>query len=676
MPIKIRKSVITISRCQVPYDLQSRAYIRLKAAIDTPFPYTTVHKETSFCNLHDILPYLDDYMTSPILSSFISMLVRVVPFGDREDLARELEAGRTKEIRAAMEEYHPVYINWQSILSESAQIRHRTPFSEHYFIQPEVQDRLYSMFKKCRHDVDGLRLYPDYSHKSIGSQSERNFMSAISGLAVGCSHKASTADLERLWSLEGVKISGPTELRCAFKYNDIRPRFYYARGPDQYYASRFIQPFFNFVLQYFPFVHRFLRFSLHELVLDHHDTLFIYDYDAFTSRLDEIKNFTCALAHFFQGTYVETVDTYHGITRVDLHDLLTEFNDACNMYPAVVIQESLKEAFEDPESFIHTCGMLGVPGNISSCTLLHGLHLCIVVMSVFCRCVGDDAIGSGEIVDKSGLHTSLSSIGLVAEEKMEFWEHRDADEYRGRWDDTWHYIKRPLDRFENRIIHSPRIVIWPPIPAILTKYSDSDHTTYPSTKEECQRKVASTLCSFVRQFEFFSDPSPLELSIANQYIREMLRASGLWRFRKDGSTYAEDLRRDLIFPICVEESLSLVDWVDRIWYSRVRLPVPRSRYSVDREDIRFGVGLKGMKFNRMLKTMVDIGHASAEQEFETVLVKDHVDRVMAFMSRDRLDASFTVCIFESCPLWMFDTYLSECQLLVLPDEDHDPGEGW
>jgi hypothetical protein len=680
MPIKIRKALITLCRCRVPYDPSSRAYIRLRETIDTDY-LATLHKhnkQPEYTSLADsILPFLNDYIVSPVLSGFISSVIRTIPFEDREDFETNMVDARDKEMKAAMERNPSAPINWSSILSHSTSVRHTTPLSDAYIIQPHLHDSIYSLFMKCRSNIVGLRLYPNCSFKTIGATATQHYNAVVNNLPLPLRIHASTLDLEILYHQEGIRIHGPTEFRRAMKYNDIRPRFFYARGPDQYYASRYVQPLFNFMIDHFPFVHRFLRFSVHDILLDPTQTLFIYDYDAFTSRLEEIRNFTAELASFFQGVEVEIVDTYHGLLSVDIFDILTEFNEACNTYPTVELQQQLQGLLEG-ESFTHTCGMLGIPGNITSATLLHGLHLAIVVMSIFCKCVGDDAMGSGKLSSKNDLFESLSSIGRIAFEKMEFWEHKDAEDYANPWEDTWHYTKRPLDRFENRIIHSPTLIQWPPLPTIFPELADSDHTM--SIRTGCPHlRVAKVLMSFAMQFRDFPPSSPLEVQTANSFILQVARRARLidtGGFDDEQSHACRFCHTSHFFPISIEEAMDTQEWIDRIYYRRVRLPVARTTHPWSEEKFFREVVHEGMWSSPMLTLMTKLGHAESEREYEEVMIGDHVDRFLAYVLKQPFESSYTVVVHNSCPDWMLRDYLSERLLPVNVDSDSEYGDDY
>jgi hypothetical protein len=66
--------------------------------------------------------------------------------------------------------------------------------------------------------------------------------------------------------------------------------------------------FFNTIVDLFPATNRYTRFSIASLPdIDPDETLFVYDYAAFTSSLWELRNFMNALVVFFQGIMIIVV---------------------------------------------------------------------------------------------------------------------------------------------------------------------------------------------------------------------------------------------------------------------------------------------------------------------------------------------------------------------------------
>jgi hypothetical protein len=182
------------------------------------------------------------------------------------------------------------------------------------------------------------------------------------------------------------------------------------------------------------------------------ESVIIYDYESFTSTLDEIRSFIRELGDFFSGTTVWLVGSKHGPKEQDLGELLHAFNQDCNFDAEFDVSKVLPSDEHDPIRW-HTCGMLGVPGDIASKTLLHGIHTLFICSSLDkSRCIGDDARISlllQSLLCRVLLEDRLRNIGRISLEKTEEFEYDDTDDYELR---AWHYAKRPILRTRNRVI--------------------------------------------------------------------------------------------------------------------------------------------------------------------------------------------------------------------------------
>jgi len=71
----------------------------------------------------------------------------------------------------------------------------------------------------------------------------------------------SLTEVERLRYFERQDVDGPIEVRKAWRYNDLKPRVYYARGGVTHTVSRYVQPIMNVFIDSLPEVHRHNRFQ-------------------------------------------------------------------------------------------------------------------------------------------------------------------------------------------------------------------------------------------------------------------------------------------------------------------------------------------------------------------------------------------------------------------------------
>jgi len=251
----------------------------------------------------------------------------------------------------------------------------------------------------------------------------------------------------------------------------------------------------------FPVSHKRMRFSLPNPIFQGGEqvTAAIYDYSSFTSSLTEIYRFTQALSSFFSDTMVEVLDTHFGWHTTSLGNILNDYNQECNINNLVDIGPIM-----DLPTWLHLyhqAGLLGVPGNITGCTLLHALHLSSVVGSLYlCRCVGDDAfvlLGLSETSQVQWLDfvNRISKLGDIAVEKMETWDLHFPDEPILQLSDTWHYVKRPMGPFGHSII-TGEMVITPSLELLIGLKDDYHHPSI-SLKHDFDR-VRSLLSQFHR----------------------------------------------------------------------------------------------------------------------------------------------------------------------------------
>jgi len=486
--------------------------------LHSPFPHfeSPYVKQTS---LHAILIHASDFLPSPFYSGLISMAVRNLHWEDQTQIIMELEATISKELQAAKDIYRPVTLDFSSILSHDPKHRKTHSLLPNYNPSPQTNNYCYHQFMSSRSTLTRLRIFPQCSTKTLGSRTKTDIH--LMNLALDSDYAPTTAGLERLEHDRNIRLEGDTEVRSAFKYNDLRPRVYYARGPDAHYGSRYIQPIFNTLVDAFPVTHRFERFLSTSIDISPTAELFIYDYSAFTSTLNILRDFVSELAEHFGDFTINVYDHSRGFQPVSLREELHRHNSICNVDPSFYVGNVFHEKLWSGSSSVdnHNTGMLGVPGNITASTLLHGLHLIAVLMSIDVKCVGDDAIGTFEFQDREALVGLLSNIGICSLPKMEFWD-RDSEE--SDLDRTWHYVKRPITRVLDRMITSTVQFNWPPLGAIDPRFGDDLHTSrYPDTIPERQMRCLKYIKAFLLQFQHIST-SDEEKEFADHFVRVLL----------------------------------------------------------------------------------------------------------------------------------------------------------
>jgi len=652
-----RKALLTCCRCQVLPRYGTLLHRNIAHVLST---YAYSPQQRKSVRIRDLILPLND-ITSPVVAGFYSMIVKNVPYKALDSVIMELEEGIRKELAAAVEVYHPTTFNWVSLLQ--GKVSEEVPFHEDYPVLPDLAREVHTGIRRAHRILSLQTLYPDYSRKSVGRDAAVNMTSMLRKLHLeGEEDIISTYGLERIYHESGVEIAGFTEVRWAWKYNDLKPRVYYARGPDQYYSSRYIQEIFNVFIDEFPVTNRFERFHTSSVRGEAQDTCFLYDYSAFTSTLQEVIQFIRALAYVSRGVKVQILDTRYGLETHDLEELLLVYVEKCNEY---IPFDPSKLGEYDEESYpLHTCGMLGIPGNISSCTLCHGIHLMQIVKGMRkCKAVGDDAFGWLELLlgDKRSTLDALQNIGRISEAKTEWFGPRQENEGEDS-ERTWNYVKRPCTRVENRLVTRAQ-ASWPPIEVMLSSSGDF-HTVYPPREpREKIKKCANMLRSFVMQFRFM-DPEEDEIEAIDRYVRSTIKEMK----RRNPQAYAWE---GIIYPIGFRGRDVTGDFIDDYWNSRVALPVEydtRRETEVDVHRECFG------RANKTWKILRDMGYVETTMEVDHIVVRDDPDRFERFLAKECIPL-YRFVFLKIPPVFLLDLLRRNSTFLHLismdPSEPYD-----
>jgi len=264
-------------------------------------------------------------------------------------------------------------------------------------MNPRLRRLLESGFQGIKNTVSRAThfILPAYnSKKNVGRQTQRNYHYTLSGEHVEPEFwSITTLDLLTLYFKTGYKITGPLEVRQAWFFNDLKPRTYYCLGGTSFWDGLYIQDLANFFCKILPSTNPFSRFTVSRVGTIGYDQLLItYDYTSFTTSLAELKFFIFWLSTHFRGTPMEILDVRLGLVRLDVGQLLYDYNEAVNNYQAFSLERFFQEC-EDVIFFQGRSGSLGVKGNIVFSTFLHGMALGDITGTPDSDCcVGDDAL--------------------------------------------------------------------------------------------------------------------------------------------------------------------------------------------------------------------------------------------------------------------------------------------
>jgi len=238
-----------------------------------------------------------------------------------------------------------------------------------------------------------------------------------------------TLDLQLLEYHDGIQIEGPCEVRRHFKFNDIKPRIYFAQGGTAFFKSRYMKYVAVEAMETLSatrersrddpiyFLNMYSSWD-EELVLN-------WDLSSFTSTLGELRHFlhyfTRSLERRFGRAWITIFDWKEGSKRASLVDLLDEYNRSMNFNPEFSLLRMMG-CIENhcPGTVLSSRngGLLGVPGNIGFSTFLHGLVAERAVGDGNAVCVGDDAIAIGTRTSVEILKQDIQRIGVIQVEKF------------------------------------------------------------------------------------------------------------------------------------------------------------------------------------------------------------------------------------------------------------------
>lgn len=461
-----------------------------------------------------------------VASSIVSNLCRSAPFLNVSSL--EAEENRIesweKEIAATQVLDRHSILDYDVWFSEALQDISK-PMSPQLRPCRATNLRIRKAFQEWKDSFKGHVFYPQLqANKTVSQSSSRLYYEAIYGSDYGrINHDVTSADLEKFYAQTGREIGGPCELRQSWKYNDLTPRTYFAQGGKAYHASKYIREIAKSLCNAFPETHFVSRFSINDLDLTSDHTAFIYDYTSFTSNLAELKYFLDQLADFTDDIDVMIVDSFEGVLNTTLGALIREYNAVCNIYGEFTVNRYHED---DTTIWIHKlAGFLGVYGNIAFSTALHGLYACQVCGDTGgCKCVGDDVVAVAIFEEDFGMPETISAIqglGEVHTGKFRWWTPVELGECDD--DRAWPYVKRPLDRLENRLYLEPALFL--PIFGLAVPIADGIHDTEDDPYLRTKILAVQTR-ALIRQARALYPPlEDHQKELLRQYLRALYSAT-------------------------------------------------------------------------------------------------------------------------------------------------------
>jgi hypothetical protein len=237
-----------------------------------------------------------------------------------------------------------------------------------------------------------------------------------------------TYDLQHHEWATGEQISGPCEVRMHFKFNDIKPRVYFAQGGTSYFKSRYMKQIAIQMMESISASRERNRsdpvYFLNTNSSFDDNVLLNWDLTAFTSTLQELRffihQFTTILERKYGPLNIKLFSWRDGIVKQSLVAMLYDYNESMNYHPEFSLVRMADDlSFEEGVLISRNGGLLGVPGNIGMSTFLHGIIAERACGDGNAICVGDDAAAIGTTQTLEILRQDIARIGKIHLEKFE-----------------------------------------------------------------------------------------------------------------------------------------------------------------------------------------------------------------------------------------------------------------
>lgn len=309
---------------------------------------------------------------------------------------------------------------------------------------------------KARLMAEPRYFYPRATHKNMSRSTRRDYEQQIGGnleILKGKDNIFGQDDWQRVYHDTGIQLEGEVEMRQKWYPSGAKPRTYFAMGGTCYRDSRFLQDFFTELVNLFPSTNHITRLQPERLQVPNDGiwSFKVYDLSSFTSNMAQQREFCRVLSEFMRGVTVILVDERYGPTECDLGQLLDDYNATCVNHPTLSFERTPDElGWSHIREIQHlTASLLGIFGNLMSCTLAHFLTLTPAIDDPVQtdETAGDDGLAPDHPVTSILLHQCISFVGEYAIEKT----------YNSR-DEGAVCLKRPLVQWEGGLLHGQNVV--------------------------------------------------------------------------------------------------------------------------------------------------------------------------------------------------------------------------
>jgi len=337
-------------------------------------------------------------------------------------------------------------------------------------------------------DCEKKIVYPTISNKTVSRFTARKVEEILCNEWVPIDEgRITQKDLERIYYRHGIKIGGPCELRQKWYPSNLLPRTYFSPGGDAFFVSQHIGKLLTALCDCLVSTERKSRVNPTRLDIREEETLLLYDLSTFTSNLHIQRQFMYQLSLMCKGHEIQIVSV-NGLESRDFGDLIWDYTHNQLVEPSYTIERIVKSNLILSH---HVAGFLGVYGNISSATFIHGATvLQSVVNDTKLNVAGDDGAICTRDIDNS--ISCIRCLGSLADEKI----------FRADQPGSIH-LKRPIFMIGQHILQGS-LVSWPNL-----EYFGNEKCTdnrFPSlhtlTKIESKTALSSSVLTFVQSLRF------------------------------------------------------------------------------------------------------------------------------------------------------------------------------
>lgn len=448
-----------------------------------------------------VLKLLSSHLTTGLLIVFalgVELSLPDIEAGRRESFTKELLATQTLRRQGEW--------NWEALCYLSPE---NDPEVIHplFPVKTKLQRTFASKLLSLENRYRGRVIRPHYTRRGISSESSEYLLHRLIDYKrfkryhgpTDTFHRSldkrnvTSKDIIHHYVRTGHWIPGRVELKQRWYPSGLLPRTYFAWGGDAIALSAYLREFFNDLGDCFEPTHRKNRVQPDWLDFPARTPtggFMFYDLTSFTSWFHEQVPFLRSLSDRFSRLPVLVSGEDLSLSQTTIGALIESYNDKLNDFPEFIINSaSIKEDTYEGRSFIHqTAGFLGIPGNLITCTLAHGLAIASQHTSPHALQVPGDDVGC-RYCNENHLHdigVCAKTLGVLQMDKV----------YRIPGLSV--YLKRLVVDLHSKITLAP-MLIYPLLPYLINPIGPYHSDQYRLPKaHELQPRCARVLVAFMR----------------------------------------------------------------------------------------------------------------------------------------------------------------------------------